>query len=226
MPELVTSGVMRDLELIKQGSYSQVSGDVLKHVLYDTLLFTATTARATTTFFSQQIGQAYGAAGVKGKTETNLQDSGKLPAGQGFLIKGISFALRANMVGTELDTTEIFSDFVTLMQNSTFEIRIAGREFDFQFPGTKFLPPVYLGARATIVDATDRPFRAGELMGNGHIKLETPIIIGELVSFNVTQITGNAVAAVQTLINAASDGLATQNAELQIRLDGTLVRSK
>ena len=225
MAELVTSGVMRDLELIKQGSYSQVSGDVLKHVLYDTLRFTATTARPTSTFFSQQIGQAYG-DGVKGKTETNLQDSGKLPAGQGFMIKAISFALRANMVGTELDTNEIFSDFTTLMQNSTFEIRIAGREFDFQFPGTKFFPSVYLGARATIVDATDRPFRAGELMGNGHIKLETPIIIGELVSFNVTQITGNADSSVQTLINAASDGLATQEAELQIRLDGTLVRSK
>lgn len=224
MPEVVTSGVMRDLELIKQGSYSQVSGDVLKHVLYDTQRF-ASSVRATTTFFSQQIGQAYG-DGVKSKTETNLQDSGKLPAGQGFLIKGISYAFRANMLGTELDTNEIFSDFVSLMQNSIFEIRIAGREFDFQFPGTKFFPPVYLGARATIVTATDRVFRAGDYMASGNLKLETPIIIGEMVSFNVTQITGNADASVQTIINNASGRLATQEAELQIRLDGTLVRSK
>lgn len=225
MPEVVTSGVMRDLELIKQGSYSQVSGDVLKHVLYDTLRFAAATVRATTTFFSQQIGQAYG-DGVKSKVETNLQDSGKLPAGQGFLIKGISFALRANMLGTELDTNEIFSDFTTLIQNSTFEIRIAGREFDFQFPGTKFLPSIFLGARATVVDATDETFRVGQIMGNGHLKLETPIIIGEMVSFNVTQITGNADTSVQTILNNASNRLATQEAELQIRLDGTLVRSK
>ena len=52
MNEITTQGVMRDLALVKQGSYSQVAGDVLDHVLHDFARFAQTTVRATTTFFS------------------------------------------------------------------------------------------------------------------------------------------------------------------------------
>ena len=51
----IKTGIMRDLELVKAGSYSQVSGDVLDHVLYDQVQFQATTCRANTSFFTTPI---------------------------------------------------------------------------------------------------------------------------------------------------------------------------
>lgn len=225
MNEITTQGVMRDLALVKQGSYSQVAGDVLDHVLYDFLRFAATTLRATTTFFSVPIGGTFG-DGVKGKPETNLIDPGKLPSGQGFLVKEVGFKVKTFFANTDVDTAIVVNDLFNIINSSVFELRIAGREFDLQIPGSILMPSIAALGRATVVDATDEIASYGQLMANGWVKLATPIAIGELVSFNVTQISGSADSSVQTILNSSSDRLATQEAELGILLKGTLVRSK
>src|SRR4051812_33575108 len=114
MDQITTQSVMRDLALVKQGSYSQVAGDVLDHVVWDFNRFAATTARATTTFFSVPIGGTFG-SGTKGKPETNLIDPGKFPSGQGFLIKEIGFKCKFFMVATDVDAVANLSDMINII---------------------------------------------------------------------------------------------------------------
>lgn len=224
-PVLTTQGVMRDLALVKQGSYSDVAGDVLDHVLYDYTRFAATTLRANTTFFSVPIGGTFG-AGTKGKPETNLTDPGKLPSGQGMLVKEIAIKAKTFFGSTDVDIAIILNALFNIIHSSTFELRIAGREFDLQVPGTIFTPSLAVMGRATVVDATDEITNYGQTLSSGWVKLATPIAIGELVSFNVTQISGSADATTQAILDTASNTLNGQNAELGVLLKGTLVRSK
>lgn len=220
----IDSGVMADLKRVKSGSYSQVSGDVLDHVLYDTLQFQASTVRASSTFFTTPIGGAYGTA-TKTKNETNMSDPGKLPAGQGFLIKEIGFAFPELAGIAVANNVDLIQAITNIMQNSIFEVRIAGREFDLQFPGTMLIPAMMTRATAT-VSATLATAFVGDYLASGWMKLAAPIILGELVSFSVVQITGSATPAVTTLLNSASGTLNTQGSVLQMKLRGTLVRSK
>jgi hypothetical protein len=221
----IDKGVMADLQRVKAGSYSQVSGDVLDHVLYDEVLFAATTARASTSFFTTPIGGAFGTV-TKTKQETNMTDPGKLPAGQGFLIKEIGWSLPTINVTADNDAGAVMQAIINILAFSVFEIRIAGREFDLQFPGTMFLPALANRSNSVIVAATALQAYSGEFLASGWFKLAAPIILGELVSFSVVHLLGSAVAANQTILNTASDLLATQVAPLQLKLRGTLVRSK
>jgi hypothetical protein len=209
---------------MSRGSYGN-SGDVQDHTLFDQLLFQATTVAASRTFFTTPIGGAYG-AGVKTFIETNMQDPGKLPNSQSFLIKQISVAFIPMFVQADVDGASILSSVINILQASLFEVKIAGREFDSQKPGAEFIPGFFAAMRTTIVDATDEAMRVGDVIQSGWIKYETPIPLGELVSFNVTQRTGSAVAALVTILDTASNLLAAQNAALQVRLRGTLTRSK
>ncbi len=221
---VIPRGAARDLALMSRGSYGN-SGDVQDHTLFDQLLFQATTVAASRTFFTTPIGGAYG-AGVKTFIETNMQDPGKLPNSQSFLIKQISVAFIPMFVQADVDGASILSSVINILQASLFEVKIAGREFDSQKPGAEFIPGFFAAMRTTIVDATDEAMRVGDVIQSGWIKYETPIPLGELVSFNVTQRTGSAVAALVTILDTASNLLAAQNAALQVRLRGTLTRSK
>ena len=225
MNEITTQGVMRDLALVKQGSYSQVAGDVLDHVLHDFARFAQTTVRATTTFFSVPIGGTFG-SGVKGKPETNLIDPGKLPSGQGFLVKEIGLKAKWFHQAADTNNAILLNDLLTVINASVFEIRIAGREFDLQVPGSIFTPAFMASGLAAMTDATTRPFSFGSTMASGWVKLNTPIAIGELVSFNVSQITGSGDATTAGYLTTASNNLYTANAEMGVLLKGTLVRSK
>jgi hypothetical protein len=209
---------------MSRGSYGK-SGDVQDHTLFDQLLFQNTTVATNRTFFTTPIGGAYG-AGVKTFIETNMQDPGKLPNSQSFLIKQVSLAFVPMFVQADVDGASILSSVINIIQASLFEIKIAGREFDMQKPGSEFLPGFFAAVRSTMVDATDRPIRVGDVIQSGWLKLETPIPLGEMVSFNVTQRTGSAIAALVTILDTASDLLEAQNAALQFRLRGTLTRSK
>lgn len=221
----VASGIAQDLQWVKQGSYSQVSGDVLDHVLYDEVLFQATTARASTSFFTTPIGGAFGAV-TKTKQETNMSDPGKLPAGQGFVIKEFGIFMPTINVTADNDAAAIMQAFVNVIGFSVFEIAIAGREFDLQIPGSMFLPAMMNRSNGVVIAATSLNAYSGEYLASGWFKLAAPIILGELVSFSVKHLVGSAVAANQTILNTASDVLATQVSPLQLKLRGTLVRSK
>jgi len=221
---VIPRGAARDLALMSRGSYGN-SGDVQDHTLFDQLLFQDATVASQRTFFTTPIGGAYG-AGVKTFIETNMQDPGKLPNSQSFLIKQISLAFIPFFAAADVDGIAVMQAATGIIQGSVFEVRIAGRDFDMQKPGAEFLPGFYAHVRSTIVDATDRPMRTGDVIQSGWLKFETPIPLGEMVSFNVTQRTGSAIAALVTILDAYSELLNTQNAALQVRLRGTLTRSK
>lgn len=223
--DAIETGIARDLKMVKQGSYSQVSGDVLDHVLYDSVLFQSSTVRAQTNFFTTPIGGAFGSA-TKTKQETNMTDPGKLPAGQGFVIKEFGFFMPTINVNADNDAGAVMQALINILGFSVFEISIAGREYDLQIPGSMFLPALANRSNSVIVAATALQAYSGEYLASGWFKLTAPIILGELVSFSVKHLVGSANSANQTILNAASDTLATQVSPLQLKLRGTLVRSK
>lgn len=222
MTPVITAQVAKDLQLGKNGSYSN-EGNVLQHTLYDTERFAATTARPTTNFFTVPQGQANTAGQAKTLTETNMTDPGKLPNGQTYLVKEVLANLLANVVGADVDVNTVLAAYYNLMQNSVFEIKIAGREFDLQKPGSVFLPHNPVSGLVSAINAA--PVQSS-FISTGVVRLNaTPIPIGQLVSFSMVQRTGSGTAALTTIINTASDVLATQVAQLQMHLVGILTRA-
>lgn len=218
---VITKSAAESLQLAKNGSYSN-EGNVLQHVLYDNMNFVTTTLRPETTFFSIPIGGPY-VGSTKTLTETNCREVGKLPNGQTFLIKEISFALIPGIVGADTDVNTVLSAYYLIMQNSVFEIRIAGREYDWQAPGSVFLNPIQVAA---LNSAANGGLPGGEYISTGWVKLSsTPIPIGQMVSFNVVMKSTSGIAATLALINTASTTLYTQNAQIQCRLRGILTRA-
>jgi len=219
---VITKAAADALALGQNGSYSN-EGNVLQHTLFDSVSFDATTIRPETNFFTSGQGQTMaGTTVVKSANETNLRDSGKLPNGQTFLIKEFSMALIPAIAGADTDTNTIVSAYLNIIQNGYMNIKIAGREFDFQTPGSCFTASIQalaLGSAANVA-------RVGEQITSGWLKLgATPIPIGQLVTFSVDQFNKSAIAAVTTILNTASDVLSTQNALQQARLRGVLTRS-
>lgn len=212
----ITKEVRNDLLLGSKGSYGN-DGNVLQDSLWDQITFAQTTARATTTFFSVPQGT------TKGLTETNLTDPSKLPNGQTFLTKCVAIGLIANVEGADVDANVVLASYYNLIENSVFEVKIAGREFDFRKPGKEFLPSVAISA---IASAANPAPAQSYFLANGKIKLQaTPIPFGQMVTFQGIQRTASLIAAVQTIVNTASNTLYTQNAQMHYRFEGILTRA-
>lgn len=227
-----TAGNM--IRLGRGGSYSNAR-DAIKHQIWDTRYFDATPSD--NTFFAQPIGAQW-RVGSKTKNETNLQDSGKLPNGQTFLITRMGIALiSAYDVGTTCSQSAapvanaalVAQAYINIMQSSIFEIRIAGREYDFQVHGRQFLPGLCInGYNAATAGSVAR---IGDTIVNGWIKLDpSPIFLDELVSFNVAHLVQNADT---TYINVSGKPLYnsflwlnTFKCTLQLTLEGLLTRAK
>lgn len=213
------------------GTYSNAR-DAIRHQIWDTRIFSA--APSDNTFFSQPIGAPWRGSGTKTKVETNLTDSGKLPNGQTILVTRISIALLSQYeVGSTGNTTFpnasiLAQSYVNVMQNSVFEIRVAGREFDFQVHGRQFLPSLCLnGSNAATLSSS----RHGDTIVSGWIKLDpSPIFLDELVSFQVTQLVTNGDvtninASAKPLYNSCA-WLAANYVTMQVCLEGFLTRAK
>jgi hypothetical protein len=213
------------------GTYSNAR-DAIRHQIWDTRVFSA--APSDNTYFSQPIGAPWRGSGTKSKVETNLTDSGKLPNGQTILVTRMSVALLSQYeMGSTGNTTFpnasiIAQAYVNVMQNSVFEIRVAGREFDFQVHGRQFLPSLCInGSNAATLSSS----RHGDTIVSGWIKLEpSPIFLDELVSFQVNQMVTNGDV---TNINAASKPLynscawlAANYCTMNVTLEGFLTRAK
>lgn len=205
-----------------RGSYDRSAMDVIDHVLYDENNFQAATARTNTSYFTVAIGGTY-FGGVKTQAETNMQLQGQLPSNQHFVASELSIALKAMHTGGGTNVNTINSAFVNLVQGSQFSLKLAGREFDTQVPGSVFLPPVFLTG---ISSAANPMSPIGMHTSSGWMTLKLNVIIEGGAAFSVQQITQSASATLTTLLNTASDVLATQNAALEFRLKGTLIRFK
>lgn len=219
---VITKSLADKLALVAQGSYSN-EANALQHTLYDTAACPAALG-ANINYFTQPIGAAYG-AGNKTVTETNLQEPGKLPNGQTFLVTAFSVALKANAASAAAGTNELADDvmsgFYGFIQNSVFEVVIAGREYEYQVHGTELLPAAPLN-----VLGTANAIRTGDYWTSGWTKLNsTPIVIGPNVTFSVRQIQGQQIAAALVAVNTAMALLNAQDAELQVRMRGILTRA-
>jgi hypothetical protein len=228
----ITKTAKNMIQLGAGGSYS-TARDAIRHQIWDTRYFSATPSD--NTFFAQPIGSAW-RVGSKTKNETNLTDSGKLPNGQTFLITRIGVALISAYdtlaTGTATgwhNASLVAQAYTNIMQSSVFEIRIAGREYDFQVHGRQFLPSLSInGYNAGTAGSVAR---VGDTIVSGWIKLEpSPIFLDELVSFNVVQLVQNAdttnIQASAKPLNNAFDWLRNEAATVQVTLEGMLTRAK
>jgi len=234
----ITRTAKNMIQLGAGGSYSNAR-DAIKHQIWDTRYFgavgTAPTSVSDATFFSQPIGAQW-RVGSKTKNETNLQDSGKLPNGQTFLITRIGVALisaydvtSTTVAPATANASLIAQAYVNVMQSSIFEIRIAGREYDFQIHGRQFLPSLCINGYNS--GTAGSVARVGDTIVNGWVKLEpSPIFLDELVSFNVAQLVQNADT---TNVNTSGKSLVNSflwlNAyacTMQVCLEGFLTRAK
>lgn len=208
------------LSMMSYGSYS-ASRDILKHRVWDQWLLPA--ARANHTFFSQPIGSTWG-AGVKAIGETNLYDTGKLPNGQIMVVQrmGVLGITNGGVAATNGDL--LVEGFMNVLDSSVFEIKIQGREWDYQIHGTQFTPNFKaLGNTG----ATNINYRVGDYIASGWSKLDpTPIVIDQLVGFSVELTLNNPIAAIVTKIDASLTALNTAGATLMVVLEGVLSRAK
>jgi len=215
---IITKKAAQALKLGANGSYSD-EGQILQHTLYDSAFFQDATLAAKTSFFTVPQG------GAKTLTETNMEDSGKLPNGNTFMIESFGIALKCNFVGTDGDVNTVLSAYYNIIQNSIFEVIISGRAFDLQLPGSRLLTPIPVSDTGTMVDATTRLAGDPNLLASGWYKLPaTPIPVANLVSFKVDMISGSGLAALAAILDTASDVLNTQKAQIEVRLGGTLTR--
>jgi hypothetical protein len=228
----ITKTAKNMIQLGAGGSYS-TARDAIKHQIWDTRYFGTTPSD--NTFFAQPIGSAW-RVGSKTKNETNLQDSGKLPNGQTFLITRIGVALisaydpgSSTAQATFPNASIIAQAYTNVMQSSIFEIRIAGREYDFQIHGRQFLPSLCInGYNAGTAGSVAR---VGDTIVNGWVKLEpSPIFLDELVSFNVAQLVNNAdttnIMLAAKPLNNSFVWLNAYYCTMQLTLEGFLTRAK
>lgn len=216
---MLTQQAVRDLALAKAGSYSN-AGDVIEHTLYDTRYFNTTISDGN--FFVQPIGAAW-RSGIKSITETNMSDSGKLPTGQSFLVQRVGVSFQSYLAAAATDAEIVAQAFYNIMQSSVFELRIAGREFDLQVPGSSFVPAIPITGTGSTVGIN----RIGDTISSGYVKLvRIPIPIGNQVNFQVIQRLGNPDSNVLTVLNAAATELNGNYSTMQVKLEGALQRRK
>lgn len=219
----LTPEALRDIALGKGGSYG-LSRDVIKHTLWDTRFFGTTVSN--NSFFTQPINAPWQAAGqLKTRNETNMLDTGKLPNGQTFLIKRIGVSLVLPSVAAEDDAETIIQAYYNVMQSSVFNIRVAGREFDFECHGSQFVPSV---AQSTITAATVNSNRVGDFHHSGWISLDyIPIFLGPMTTFSVVQTIENAHNhVIGTILPADFTLLSGVYAGVMVKLEGVLTRAK
>lgn len=214
---MLTKQALDNLKLGQGGSYS-LARDANNHRLWDVRSFGATASDYT--FFSQPVGSTWIGATLKTKNETNLYDTGKLPNGQTFLVNRFGVACIMTNANYQPD---MVPNFYNILSNSVFEIRLAGREYDFQIHGRNMLPmPV---AAAGIPSSAAA--RVGDMIASGWYNLNpTPIFIDQLVSFSVTQNLNNPVAAVKTILDTSCNTLSSYYGLIMVVLDGFLTRAK
>jgi hypothetical protein len=214
----LTQQALENIRLGEGGSYS-LARDAISHRLWDVRTFGAVASDFT--FFSQPVGSTFLAGSLKTLTETNLYDTGKLPNGQTFLATRMCIA--SQITGGNNVALSMAQDFQNIIQNSVFEIRLAGREYDFQVPGRMFMPTPISAFGIT----TSTNGRVGDMISSGWAKLApTPIFIDQLVSFSVIQRLQTATPALQTILNTSCSNLSNYYAQLMVILDGFLTRAK
>lgn len=215
----LTPQAYQDIMLGKDGTYDPNARDVLKQHIWDSRYFATTISDHT--YFTQPISSPW-RVGLKSENETNLVDSGKLPAGQTFLAKKMHVRCITFAALTETVPEDLIQAFYNILHSSYFNIKIASREFETQIHGTQFTPSIAISGSIATAHV-----RCGDTIASGTVNLEpTPIFIGSLISFSVKQVLNNPDTGVVTILNACATALNTAKSVMQVILEGTLTRAK
>jgi hypothetical protein len=154
-----------------------------------------------------------------------MYDTGKLPRGQVFLAirMGIQCIIPPALDATVSD--DYIQSFIGILDSSVFEVKITGREYDYQIHGSEFLPILKIsgntGSTSTVVTGGAVYPQAGW----SSLK-PTPIIIDEQVSFNVKQTLANPDSNVDTILDTYASLLNGAYATMKVTLEGLLTRAK
>jgi hypothetical protein len=217
----LTPGAKQMIGLGAQGSYS-VSRDAIKHQIWDMRTFG--TSRSDFTFFSQPQGAQWKTTFSKTLNETNLNDSGKLPNGQTFVITRMGVGLTSVLQAANTAGATYVQAFINILQSSVFNIVVAGRDFDFQVHGRQFIAPI---AMSSSTAGTINAQRHGDQVTSGWVKLDpSPIFLDQLVSFKVQQFFNNPDTNIQTVLDANCTLLNAIYATMTVTLEGFLTRAK
>jgi hypothetical protein len=182
------------------------------------------TSRSDFTFFSQPQGAQWKTTFTKTLNETNLNDSGKLPNGQTFVITRMGVGLTSVLQAANTAGATYVQAFINILQSSVFNIVVAGRDFDFQVHGRQFIAPI---AMASSTAATINTQRHGDQVTSGWVKLDpSPIFLDQLVSFKVQQFFNNPDTNIQTVLDANCALLHAIYATMTVTLEGFLTRAK
>jgi len=215
---------------LQNGTYSGQAGDLLAHTLFDTAVFqVGAKTQQSTKLFTVPQGQSTPGWGTtaytKDATWTNMTDSGKLPAGQKFLARAIRFDLVIPTIA--LHSSAALQAFYRVMQSSRFRIAVAGREFDWECPGSMFLPAVPM-----VVDTATagRTINNGVYFGAPKIGLETAIALtdanGAPVNFSLEHYIATSDAGMTAALDTLGGTAAATEFRLRANLLGNLVRLK
>lgn len=229
---MLTKAALEYLKLGTGGSYS-LARDAIAHRIWDTRSFSSTAQSYT--FFSQPVGAPWVGGTAKTLNETNLYTTASLPNGQTFLANRIGLAAIAQpynpggVANFAVDAI-VASDMKAIIQNSVIEIRLAGREYDFQAHGRQLLTMPISSMNDGLISSSVSPGpqnRIGDYIASGWIKLDpTPIFIDQVVTFQVVQRLDNPIPAIKTMLDGISGRLSMYNASLMVILDGFLTRAK
>jgi len=220
---------VKDVALLSNGTYDTKKGQAFDDYLWDTNFVPST--RKLTQFFKTNIGSQYGAVAGDQKTdiETSMDDSGKLPAGQSFLINALTVSLLSNAaVGTDgtLGQTSlaIVEAYRLIMTHSVWELKFTNTEYSWRDTGSIFLPSVF--ENVTVADAVNNVSQStvGQFNHYNWIKVSTKVPVSEQVNFSVNAIVNSGVATIQTKIDNALTYLYAQKVEWRVQLKGLLLR--
>lgn len=221
---------VKNVALLSNGSYDTGKGQAFDDYLWDTNFIPST--RKLTQFFKTNIGSQYGAVAGDEKTdiETSMDDSGKLPAGQSFLINALTVSLISNDVVSTAGTVagealSIVNAYRLIMTHSVWEIKFSNVEYSWRDTGSIFLPSIFeMASQESATDIGISNTQVGNFNHMNWIKVATKVPISELVSFSINASINSGVATIQTKLDNALEYLESQKCEWRVQLKGMLLR--
>jgi hypothetical protein len=231
----VQQSTARDVALMRNGAYQTGKANVQSDYIWDRNAITGTTVpNVGYVFFRSPRSQPYGATPGDTKTliETSMEDNGKLPQGQNFLVNAINISMISKLItATSGAYTEqvdrVLQAYKLLLQHMVVEIKFSNIEYSWRANGTLFIPPIFEPGMATPTAATAQPMNVGDFNHHGWINVPSRIAVSEQANFNVSLTVLSGLAATSAALNQAVQYLASTpvTAEIQVMLRGTLSRA-
>jgi hypothetical protein len=166
-------------------------------------------------------------AGQNGKTrfDTNMVNGAQFPLGRNVVVKAIGFHLLFS--GEPGSQAAQIQAFYTILERSFLELVITGRQFEFQAPGSFWMPEIALSNNSTnsyitpTLAASATYERVGDYIKHGGYQLSIPITLQNLIPFTLPWYVDTQNAAVQAALEVLTPS-SYEPAELRWQFKATL----